>query len=261
MIPEIKQSTRNFLLKEKGVRVINRLNFAFIDFETDVLIPGNENSYEIIQYQTNYKGNNFIITGKYLTQNGFELRPIVENTIASFNILESINNTTLEKQSIGTENDLSIYIRIFFLLLIILGISLVYRKHNQNKKINFEFSSSEKGDGKNSNKYDDTTSKTSADNLNNDFTAKKTEYYDIEKYVEVDETDLTEIEKAKVYGKVLGLNGKVSKSDITKAWKKILEKYHPDKVSHLGKEFQIFAEKKTKDINKAYTYFKKKYNI
>ena len=28
--------------------------------------------------------------------------------------------------------------------------------------------------------------------------------------------------------------------------------YHPDKVSHLGEEFQLLAEKKFKAINEAY---------
>lgn len=84
---------------------------------------------------------------------------------------------------------------------------------------------------------------------------------DLEKYTEIDDSNMIDEEKMKVYGVVLGLKGSINKKDITKLWKDALEKYHPDKVSHLGKEFQIFAEKKTKDINKAYAYFRKKYNF
>lgn len=80
-------------------------------------------------------------------------------------------------------------------------------------------------------------------------------------YEELDDSGLSDEEKAKVYGKLFGLSGSLKKTDITKIYRKLVGKYHPDKVSHLGKEFQIFAEKKTKDINKAYHYFKSKYNL
>jgi DnaJ-domain-containing protein 1 len=41
----------------------------------------------------------------------------------------------------------------------------------------------------------------------------------------------------------------------------IISQYHPDKVQHLGREFQQMAEYKTKEIQKAYDYFKQNYNI
>ncbi len=84
---------------------------------------------------------------------------------------------------------------------------------------------------------------------------------DIEQYEELDDSDLSENEKLRAYAKVLGLNGKMPTTEIKKIYKGLVELYHPDKVSHLGKEIQIFAEKKTKDLNKAYFYFKKKYNL
>lgn len=86
-------------------------------------------------------------------------------------------------------------------------------------------------------------------------------FTDLEKYIEIDDSNMSDAEKMKVYGEVLGLKGNISKLEITKFWRDMLENYHPDKVSHLGKEFQIFAEKKTKDINKAYSYFRRKYNF
>ena len=40
------------------------------------------------------------------------------------------------------------------------------------------------------------------------------------------------------------------------AWKKKIELYHPDKVSHLAKEIQELAEEKTKELNAAYDKIK-----
>lgn len=259
MIPELKQSTRNFQLKEKGVRIINSINFAFIEFTTEVSVPGYENSYDIIQYQTNYNGNNYFITGKYLSENDFDLKPNIMNTINSFHFLDVENNFINERldlnNNIDEENDSLILIRVITILIFTGVILLVYYKHRQNKKINFQTNSSNQGKDPD---YDEAT-KTNTNQKG--FSNSKEEYYDLEKYEEIDETNLSEEEKAKVYGKVLGLNGRLSKADITKCWKDMQNKYHPDRVSHLGYEFQIFAEKKTKDINKAYLYFKKKYNL
>ena len=38
-----------------------------------------------------------------------------------------------------------------------------------------------------------------------------------------------------------------------------MKEYHPDKVSNMAKELQELALKRTKEINEAYEYFKKKY--
>lgn len=85
--------------------------------------------------------------------------------------------------------------------------------------------------------------------------------FDINDYKEIEDSHLTSEEKEKLYAKVLGLSGKITKKDIKKIYRSLIEKYHPDKVSHLGEEFQKFAHKKSKDINRAYSYFKKKYNL
>jgi hypothetical protein len=68
-----------------------------------------------------------------------------------------------------------------------------------------------------------------------------------------------ELDTEKIYGKILGLKGKVGINDIDKAYRKIIKKYHPDKVAALGDELREIAEKQTKKINEAYEYFKKKY--
>ena len=48
-------------------------------------------------------------------------------------------------------------------------------------------------------------------------------------------------------------------SDIEKRYRKIIKKYHPDKVAMMGDELQDLAEEKTKEIIEAYEYFKEKY--
>ncbi|MFA7420596.1 MAG: J domain-containing protein [Melioribacteraceae bacterium] len=78
---------------------------------------------------------------------------------------------------------------------------------------------------------------------------------------EFDSTRATDFEKAKHYGQVLGLTGKVSKTYIRKKYLELIAKYHPDKVFDLGEELKILAEVKTKQINAAYDWMKKKYSI
>lgn len=60
---------------------------------------------------------------------------------------------------------------------------------------------------------------------------------------------------------VLGLRGKVTPSDVKRAYRELLAKYHPDKVDHLGSEFQRIAEQRTRDIIAAYEFFRIKYDI
>lgn len=60
---------------------------------------------------------------------------------------------------------------------------------------------------------------------------------------------------------ILNINRNSTIEDIKKAYKEEIRKYHPDKVEHLGNEFKEIAEKKSKDINKAYNYFRKKFGF
>ncbi|MGD8777341.1 MAG: J domain-containing protein [Ignavibacteria bacterium] len=71
----------------------------------------------------------------------------------------------------------------------------------------------------------------------------------------------TENEKAKYFGSILELKGIVTKSYIRKKYLELVAKYHPDKVERLGGEFKKIAETKTKRINEAYEWMKKKYNL
>lgn len=84
-------------------------------------------------------------------------------------------------------------------------------------------------------------------------------YYKKDK--EFDPAGATEFEKAKFYGNLLGLTGKVTKSQIRKNYLELIAKYHPDKVFDLGEELKILAEKKTKQLNMAYEWMKKEHDL
>lgn len=60
---------------------------------------------------------------------------------------------------------------------------------------------------------------------------------------------------------ILGLEPGEDFSAIKTSYRKLSMQYHPDKVGHLGEEFKRVAEEKMKEINMAYDFFKKKYNI
>ena len=63
------------------------------------------------------------------------------------------------------------------------------------------------------------------------------------------------------YRQILGVTVEDRPATIRKKYKELLAKYHPDKVQHLGIEFQEMAERKTKAIMEAYEFFRKKYNL
>jgi hypothetical protein len=99
-----------------------------------------------------------------------------------------------------------------------------------------------------------------------DNTQKDTGQDDDGNYQEEDEgdesnSDYPREEEASFYGKILCLKGQVTKEDIKRAYYSQIKKYHPDKVQHLGDEFKIIAEQKTKEINNAYNYFRRKYKF
>ena len=57
--------------------------------------------------------------------------------------------------------------------------------------------------------------------------------------------------------KILEINTDVTDNDVKKAYRKMAAKFHPDKVHHLGDEFQKMAEEKFKSVNDAYQQIKK----
>lgn len=60
---------------------------------------------------------------------------------------------------------------------------------------------------------------------------------------------------------ILGLSGDITREDIRNAYRKAMSEYHPDKVASLGPELRALAEKKSKEINAAYEFFKKRYGV
>jgi uncharacterized membrane protein YkvA (DUF1232 family) len=58
--------------------------------------------------------------------------------------------------------------------------------------------------------------------------------------------------------RILGVERGASPETIKKAFRQMAGKYHPDKVEHLGEEFRVFAEKRFKEIQRAYEELKSK---
>jgi hypothetical protein len=55
---------------------------------------------------------------------------------------------------------------------------------------------------------------------------------------------------------VLGVRPGAPAEDIKAAYRRLVNRYHPDKLQHLGEEFRQLAEKKFKDIQRAYQSLK-----
>ncbi len=51
---------------------------------------------------------------------------------------------------------------------------------------------------------------------------------------------------------VLGVGKDASGDEIKTAYRRLANKYHPDRVSHLGEEFRELAERRFKEIQEAY---------
>jgi len=57
---------------------------------------------------------------------------------------------------------------------------------------------------------------------------------------------------------ILGIGKGATEEEIKKAYRKLANKYHPDKVNHLGEEYQKLSEKRFIEIQEAYRILKKK---
>ncbi|MFW6139665.1 MAG: TerB family tellurite resistance protein [Spirochaetota bacterium] len=60
---------------------------------------------------------------------------------------------------------------------------------------------------------------------------------------------------------LLGLDPDCSEEQVHRAYRSLANKYHPDKVSHLGKEFVELATRKFNRIHQAYQTIKKQKNL
>ena len=70
------------------------------------------------------------------------------------------------------------------------------------------------------------------------------------------ESDLGEIATSEEAFRILGVEGSPDKLQIRKAYKEKMSQYHPDKVSQLGIEIRELADRKSKQINKAYRFLR-----
>ncbi len=86
--------------------------------------------------------------------------------------------------------------------------------------------------------------------------------YTISGYLGISSRDYNSI-KAMFYSsrdnayKILEIDKTATDDEIKKAYRTMAKKYHPDKVAHLGKEHQIGAEEKFKQVQKAYEQLQK----
>ena len=58
--------------------------------------------------------------------------------------------------------------------------------------------------------------------------------------------------------RVLGVWPGATDDEIQSSYRALISKYHPDKVGHLGEEFQQLAREKTREIMEAYEFFQRK---
>ena len=61
--------------------------------------------------------------------------------------------------------------------------------------------------------------------------------------------------------RILEIDPSTSDKHVKEAYRKMANKYHPDKVAHLGQKMQTVAEEKFKSVNDAYQQIKKDRNL
>ena len=60
---------------------------------------------------------------------------------------------------------------------------------------------------------------------------------------------------------VLGVSKDSTDMEIKKAYRKMANKYHPDKTAHLGDDLKEISQEKFKSVSEAYNKIKKDRNI
>jgi DnaJ like chaperone protein len=61
--------------------------------------------------------------------------------------------------------------------------------------------------------------------------------------------------------RILEVKSSATNEEIKKAYRKMANKYHPDKVNHLGEDFKKLAHEKFQKVNEAYEKIKKERNL
>ncbi len=92
------------------------------------------------------------------------------------------------------------------------------------------------------------------------FVLKADEYGNLTVYsqggAEYRESDLNEIATSEDAFRILGIESCPDQHTIRKAYREKMSLYHPDKVSQLGIEIRELADRKSKQINKAYRFLR-----
>ena len=97
-------------------------------------------------------------------------------------------------------------------------------------------------------------------------TPNKIDVFKIAEYLGVELADFTSIKAMFVPDtdnayKILEVQATSTDEEIKKAYRRLAVMHHPDKVHHLGEEFQRSAQEKFKAINEAYEQIKKQRGI
>jgi len=84
----------------------------------------------------------------------------------------------------------------------------------------------------------------------------------ISRYLNVNEKDFESIkamfiEDSRSSYTILEIKSSAKDNEVKRAYRKMANKYHPDKVAHLGEDLRKLAEEKFKAVNNAYQTIKK----
>lgn len=90
-----------------------------------------------------------------------------------------------------------------------------------------------------------------------DYLHNKFQYFSQNKNLYYDD----EANKAKYYGEILGLSGKVTKDEIRRKYRELIKKYHPDVHPNASEYEKKELNKKTMQITEAFAWFRKKYKL
>lgn len=78
---------------------------------------------------------------------------------------------------------------------------------------------------------------------------------------EIDEPEKSSDPQEDNFASVLGLVDPYDMDDVKSAYRTLIAQYHPDKVSRMGDEIREVAERKAKEINESYDFFRRKYDL
>ncbi|SVD61476.1 uncharacterized protein METZ01_LOCUS414330 [marine metagenome] len=89
--------------------------------------------------------------------------------------------------------------------------------------------------------------------------SQKSDDEDLEE--ETDEPEKPSDPQEDNFASVLGLVDPYDMDDVKSAYRTLIAQYHPDKVSRMGDEIREVAERKAKEINESYDFFRRKYDL